>query len=1113
MSHGFFLKTMGRPELFEPSGRAIHIKVRKHLALLVYLAVDSRWHHSRESLVELLWPEATPTKGRHSLSVALSVLRGALGPRAIEANVSTVRLVPGAIITDMERLEEGDVLGDETHTPIEVDGFAVDLEIADAPGFSHWRERQHAQSLRLIKAGLLSLADHARRSGDISRVFAIADRLLSVDPLAEDGIRAKMEALAMQGDRISALRTYEQWRHELALAVQAAPSELLEGIAARLRTRSATPAMVREPVPARTEQWGERPFVGRTAEYRELFEAWESTTQLNTRHVLITGESGIGKSTLAMRFGTAASLEGAVVARVQCFEMEQRIPFGMIGALIADLLDKPGALGTAPESLAELARVLPKVRERFPHLPKPRHTEGEAARLHFAEGAFALFDAVMEEQPLILIVDDYPRSDEASLSVLHMLLRRAGLERLMVVMSGRPPEPDEPPQATRIRKGVSSLPMRRIDLAPLADDASDELLTAAVGSAGKEPGAPERRAIIKAAAGNPMALEFLAQDWVTHREMSLAVSIPAMREDVPASAKEAVGYDRLIERLLPSLVPRTRAALYLATVLGPRVNDLECFDLVGLNKAQALAALEELAAARLLRDVNGHLEFTNELARARVYLKIPKAVRVRMHDGVADRLLQAAKEGVDVPGLEVAWHCIRAKRVEVATPFLIRGAERAIMTGAPDEGIRALSSVIGTLKNGPRSEACLLLAETYQEMGEWRASLETLSSMNDEEADYALQKELADVLKLRATLEIESHDSATASKSVPRLITIAQTGVNPRARVRACYIAASTLERMRDTRSKSAIEDALATIDISHLDCREQAMRDLSTALVLHGLRDNRGCITVIQRALTLLGDAGIKDTVYVKAQMGAGVIAIAIGEYGKAIPHLEEAHAIARRIDNEIWIGSSAANLALCYYRHGDYELQRNWSTIALSRSEARAKGGTTRVRAIFHLGMSQAIQGNRNEALECLRMLEEEEAGCSVAWVAQLSALHRADIHWYLGNRRRAIAVARTVCGETARPEALAQVGHFARWCAVLAVTQGTHQGQLSRLLPFIDQIEKLDKMDQIEIALAASALGSLPEGERGRLGAIARRGLAELPVSCSWQLKKLGLLRTNS
>ncbi|HYN21451.1 MAG TPA: AAA family ATPase, partial [Thermoanaerobaculia bacterium] len=478
MGESWYLKLMGFPELRRPDGRTVKLKVRKHLALLIYLVLDARERYPRDELADLLWPEVPDGNGRHSLSMAFSVLRGLFGADCIQGNHVEVKFKTPGLALDLEQLERGDVLGNATTPALDVEGFLRGFEIEDAPAFQHWCDRRNAQLLPLLQAAVLALTDQARRSGDMQRMMALADRLLALDPLSEEGIRARMEAFAMQGDRVSALREFETWKRQLADELGAVPSEILEMMAVRLRRRGfeSVPSSAGSRVTG--EQWTERRFVGRAAEFQVLFEAWESTTQLNTRHVLLSGETGIGKSTLAMRFAASAALEGAAVARVQCFELEQRIPFGMIDALVTSLLDRPAVAGTAPESLAEVARIVPKLRERFPHLPAPRASEGEAARLHFAEGTFALLDAIMEEQPLVLIVDDYPRSDEASLSVLHMLLRRAGSEQIMVVLSGRPPEPDEPPQAARIRKGIAYLPLRRLELGALSEPESEDLLQA-----------------------------------------------------------------------------------------------------------------------------------------------------------------------------------------------------------------------------------------------------------------------------------------------------------------------------------------------------------------------------------------------------------------------------------------------------------------------------------------------------------------------------------------------------------------------------------------------------------------------------------------------------------
>src|ERR1051325_4580531 len=163
MGGGFFLRCMGYPGLYGADGRPYKLKVRKHLALLVYLALEDHAQRRRDTLVELLWSGAPPECGRHSLSMALSVLRGILGAGAIRATSAHVRLERGVVTLDLEQVERGEVLGDAVTPPLEVDGFLADFDIEDAPGFMHWRDRQQARLLPMLQAGLLTLADQARR--------------------------------------------------------------------------------------------------------------------------------------------------------------------------------------------------------------------------------------------------------------------------------------------------------------------------------------------------------------------------------------------------------------------------------------------------------------------------------------------------------------------------------------------------------------------------------------------------------------------------------------------------------------------------------------------------------------------------------------------------------------------------------------------------------------------------------------------------------------------------------------------------------------------------------------------------------------------------------------
>ncbi len=79
---------------------------QKAAAILAYLALNPRKFHSREVLAELFWPEASPSSQRHSLRLALSRLRAALGSdHPLDTGRLGVRLDPARVITDVAEFE------------------------------------------------------------------------------------------------------------------------------------------------------------------------------------------------------------------------------------------------------------------------------------------------------------------------------------------------------------------------------------------------------------------------------------------------------------------------------------------------------------------------------------------------------------------------------------------------------------------------------------------------------------------------------------------------------------------------------------------------------------------------------------------------------------------------------------------------------------------------------------------------------------------------------------------------------------------------------------------------------------------------------------------------
>ena len=90
-----YLCCLGQPALFAATGELIRFRTKKHLALLVYLAIEADQSHRRDRLAELLWPRVSLAEARHSLATALSVLRPRVGTDGLRATREYVTLESG----------------------------------------------------------------------------------------------------------------------------------------------------------------------------------------------------------------------------------------------------------------------------------------------------------------------------------------------------------------------------------------------------------------------------------------------------------------------------------------------------------------------------------------------------------------------------------------------------------------------------------------------------------------------------------------------------------------------------------------------------------------------------------------------------------------------------------------------------------------------------------------------------------------------------------------------------------------------------------------------------------------------------------------------------------
>ncbi len=1100
-----YLRCLGQPALFTASGEPIRFRTKKHLALLVFLAVDNRRAHRRDRVAEFLWPDASMAEARHSLATALSILRPRLGVHALETTREHVTLPSGHVALDLDRLLVGDFLGEETSGPLEVAAFLDGFEIPGAREFSLWKDRQQARLLPAIKDALLVLIDRCRRTGATRQIEQLAERMLALDELSEEAIRAKMEARAFCGDRLTALKVFEEWKEKLAEELGAVPSDLVEGIAIRLRRRGWERTTLREIPTVPTDQWRGRPFVGRTNEYRVLYEAWEETQKRECAHPLVLGDSGVGKTTLVERLTTAAGLEGAAISRVQCYDLEREIPYATVGSLIHGLLDRPGVSGTPPESLAELARTVPEIRRRYPTIPAPVDTQGETARIRLAESFHDMLTAISEEHPVILVVDDLHLADDASLAVLHLVMRRAKGQPIMVIMVARPGELHRSPQASRLRESGRRMGVRELEVCPLSAEESHDLLRALVPPDAAQPSASAKRALLNAAAGFPLVLELLYQDWESNGEQSLVLAVDAMTAELGGASAPPQIYRESLDRLLRALTPGTQGVLNVASILGHRLNDVTLYTIADLSIGQTMTGMTELVSRRVLRDGGNGLEFVNELVRTAAYLGVPSPLRRALHSSIADHLITIDKRGMEALGLEIAWNCMRAGRTEEATPHLMRGVRDAIRSGAPQSAERALSSALPSLTGDTLAEASILLAEVLHEQGRVLESLTLLSSLTPEARDMRTERVTA--LTALAKLNLGPIASSEHEELIPQLACIVRSCSEPPTRALAGRAMAYLLGETRNHQRTTELLGLLDTIPSGELDADSLGQLALARAMLLYQIGESNSSFLQAVAGIEELKRRGAANLVMVQLLGGLGSLKSREGRYEEALIHYQQALGMANRLGNDRQIANIIGNIALCCGRLGRYSEQLEWAFKA-PLANGPDFAGFVEMQVAYSQAFAHAMRERADLAFNAMSNLELRLVGPIPAWMLQAWSLWKADLLLLCKQRAAAVLTARASMQEHSHVlHSTSFAGPFARWLSILEEDGSELETYSSVLGKMAARIDEYDALDQVEILCALRSRqsiaiqGSTQDQLMGRL--------QHLPAAIRSQLISLGML----
>jgi class 3 adenylate cyclase len=244
---------------------------------------------------------------------------------------------------------------------------------------------------------------------------------------------------------------------------------------------------VQETAPDATLVGGHRsPLIGREAELARAAQAAEQAREGRGRVLVISGEPGIGKTRLSRELAVAARAMGFQTLAASAFDSDGMPPYyPFTEAMRAFVRGCPAAeLPGYVRDPHQLVRLLPETERLLPAVgARPAFSERED--LLGAVTDFLL--SIAETAPLLLVLDDLQWADEGTLVLFEYLAQRIQRAPVLLVALCRPEALESP---HRFARAMGELGRQRlyeaINLWPLAEDESKELIAALAGGAAAE---------------------------------------------------------------------------------------------------------------------------------------------------------------------------------------------------------------------------------------------------------------------------------------------------------------------------------------------------------------------------------------------------------------------------------------------------------------------------------------------------------------------------------------------------------------------------------------------------------------------------------------------------
>ncbi|HEV3311117.1 MAG TPA: BTAD domain-containing putative transcriptional regulator [Chloroflexota bacterium] len=717
---------------------------RRQRSVLALLAIHVGEVLSTERIVDEIWADLPPSSAPRTVHSYVSRLRKALQREGQNEHASEIiaRRYSGYVLDipresiDANRFEQALTRAKDSFGAGRLAIAAEDL----AGALMTWRGTPLAdlayepfaarESQRLLERHLEAIElriDAELGLGRHSAVIADLEDLVTRYPVQERFWAQLITALYRCGRQADALAAYQRVRQVLVESAGIEPGLELSRLELQVLQRSAdldpsqlldanTSAGIRSQkssaslLPSRLPHPPTTGLVGRNPEQRRLEQIFLSVVEAEAfRIALISGEPGIGKTSLLGWFARQTHSDGAVILYGRCDE-DRTIPYGSFVEALDQFVarvedDVISAIGD--EHLPTLARLLPAVRERRPDVMEKGASDPDAERWLLYGAVVAVLRQASSVAPVVLLIEDLHWADRPTLELLrHISSHCSG--RVLLLITYRETEISSAHGFAELQAAlIAEHTVIRLPLSGLADAEVVTFMEAMAGHKMDNVGVDLAHTLHRETDGNPF---FMAQ-LLRHLAETGAIIQEKTGRWIPGRDLSGRGVSESVRQVIGARVRRLGdeafRTLSAASVLGDEFEMDILAAAVRADEDSVLTVLENTGSAALTSEVAGvpgRFRFVHSLIHHALYHELSATRRARLHKRIAETLEGRAEGDIALNAAELAHHWLSAGRLASpvkAVAYARLAGDDALRALAPAEAIRWFEEALAVLSAFP----------------------------------------------------------------------------------------------------------------------------------------------------------------------------------------------------------------------------------------------------------------------------------------------------------------------------------------------------------------------------------------------------------------------------